>query len=97
MVVGLVRRETVRNPHRRRVLDILFHKCEYTEEMGPVMRRYQEARADGREHMERSPRSAVALGQLPAGLDTRRAAVQLHAPITGLMGDWLFLDRKSGV
>src|SRR3546814_5478863 len=29
----LVLRETVRNPHRRRVLDILFHKCEYTEEI----------------------------------------------------------------
>src|SRR3546814_14436542 len=50
----LVLRETVRNPHRRSVLDILFHKCEYTEEMGPVMWRYQEALDDGREHMERS-------------------------------------------
>src|SRR3546814_12145729 len=63
----LVLRETVRNPHRRRVLDILFHKCEYTEEMGPVMRRYQEARAEGRAHMESSLRNAAALGHFPAG------------------------------
>src|SRR3546814_14581497 len=74
----LVLRETVRNPHRRRVLDILFHKCEYTEELGPVMRRDQDARADGREHMERSLRSPVAPGQLSADPETRRAPAEWH-------------------
>lgn len=93
-VFTLVLRETVRNPHRRRVLEILYHKCEYIDEMGPVMRRHQEACADGRRHMEQSLRGAVALGQLPAGLDTRRAAVQLHSTITGLMGDWLFMPES---
>ncbi|MBU6491448.1 MAG: TetR family transcriptional regulator [Burkholderiales bacterium] len=83
--------ETARNPHRRRVLDILFHKCEYTQDMGPVMERHQEACADGRSRMERCLCDAVSLGQLPADLDTRRAAVLMHAMLTGLIGNWLFM------
>ncbi|UHL66000.1 TetR family transcriptional regulator [Paralcaligenes sp. KSB-10] len=93
-IFTLVLRETARNPQRRRVLEILFHKCEYTDEMGSVIERHQEACADGRERIEHSLRSAVALGQLPVDLDTRRAAVLLHAMITGLMGDWLFMPES---
>ena len=62
--------------------------------MGSVIERHQEACADGRKHIEHSLRSAVALGQLPGDLDTRRAAVLLHAMITGLMGDWLFMPES---
>jgi TetR/AcrR family acrAB operon transcriptional repressor len=93
-VFTLVLCETVRNPHRRRVLEIIFHKCEYTDEMGSMMQRLQEACADGRERIEHSMRRAVDLGHLPADLDTRRAAVLLHATITGLISDWLFMPES---
>lgn len=83
--------ETVRNPQRRRVLEILFNKCEYTAEMSAVVERHQEACTEGRERFEKSLRSAVALGHLPGDLDVRRAAVLLHATIAGLIGDWLFM------
>lgn len=89
----LILRETVRNPQRRRVLEILFNKCEYTDEMHSVIERHQEACADGRTHIERSLRSAIVLGQLPADLDPRQAAVLMHAMITGLIGDWLFMPQ----
>lgn len=89
-VIVHVLRDTTEDPRRRRILEILFHKCEFTEEMGEVMRRHQLNVREGRTHLEGGLRNAIAKGQLPADLDTRRAAALLHALITGLLSDWLF-------
>ena len=40
-------RDTAADPRRRRVFDILFLKCEFVEEMGPVMARYQTNMREG--------------------------------------------------
>lgn len=84
--------ETARNDRRRRVLDILFHKCEYTDEMHSVLERQREACADGKRRIARDMERAIALGQLPADLNTTRAAIALHALVVGMMSDWLFLS-----
>lgn len=93
-ICKLILTETVRNEHRRRVLDILFHKCEYTEEMRSVLERQHEACADGRRRIERDMQIAVERGQLSADLDTRRAAIALHASVVGLISNWLFMPQS---
>lgn len=84
-------RDTANDPRRRRVFDILFLKCEFVEEMGPVMARYQNNMRDGLESIKGGLRNAISKGQLPADLDISRAASTLHAFISGSLRDMLFL------
>jgi TetR/AcrR family acrAB operon transcriptional repressor len=79
------------DPQRRRVFDILFLKCEFVDEMGPVKLRHQTNMQEGVGKIERDLQGAVAKGQLPADLDTRRAALFLHAFIGGFLRDSLML------
>ncbi|RKP49059.1 TetR family transcriptional regulator [Trinickia fusca] len=79
------------DPRRRRAFDILFLKCEFVEEMGPVKARHQASMEEGISKMETGLTNAVALGQLPADLDTRRGALFLHAFIGGCLRDSLLL------
>jgi len=83
-------RDITQDPQRRRIVEILIHKCEFTEEMGEVMRRHQVNVREARIHIEGGLRNAVNKGQLPADLDLPRAAALLHALITGVLTDWLF-------
>jgi TetR/AcrR family acrAB operon transcriptional repressor len=79
------------DPQRRRVFDILFLKCEYVDEMGPVKARHQTTMEEGVGKIERDLRRAVAQTQLPADLDCRRAALFLHAFAGGFLRDSLML------
>lgn len=83
-------KDTVHNPQRRCVMDVLFHKCEFSAEMGPVMQRQQEAFADGSRHVRRVLQRAVELGQLPADLNIQRADILLYSFLCGQMHQWLF-------
>lgn len=88
-----IMQDTVRNPRSRKVLDIVFHRCEWVDEAGPLVSRQRECFEQGTANIERILRNAVARGQLPADLDTRLAAVMLHAMIDGLLNNWLFSPR----
>ena len=88
-LVMLVLEGTVSNPQRARVLDILYFKCEFTEEMGVVLSRHKDAIRDARDKMAAGFRNAVGKGQLPADLDTCRASEMLHAFLGGMLADWL--------
>jgi TetR/AcrR family acrAB operon transcriptional repressor len=83
------------DPQRRRVFDILFLKCEFVDEMGPVKARHQTTMEKGLGKMEGDLRRATAKGQLPADLDTRRAALFLHAFIGGFLRDSLMLPSST--
>lgn len=83
-------KETASNPQRRSVMNVLFHKCEFTEEMGPVMQRQQEALKEGSQHVQNILRQAVKQGQLPADLNVARADTMLYGLLCGLMSHWLF-------
>ncbi|ASK33586.1 TetR family transcriptional regulator [Alloalcanivorax mobilis] len=85
--------QTVLDPGRRRVFEIMFHKCEFTAETDPLMERQREAFLDGSERTRRTFRNAIARGQLPASLDIERAVVQLHVQMTGLLYVWLLLPE----
>lgn len=81
---------TVRDPHLRKVLDIIFHRCEWVDANGPISVRQRECFERGTANIERLLTNAVDREQLPAELDTRLAAVTLHAMIDGLINNWLF-------
>lgn len=97
----VVLQNTVRDVHQKRVLDVLFLRCEHIAEMGELVeqetRYYREALA----RTERTLRNAVAREQLPESLDTRKASIALHGYIRGLLTHWLLqpdafcLDRDA--
>lgn len=96
-----IMRDAVRNPHVRKVLDIIFHRCEWVDANGPIAVRQRECFERGTANIERLLGNAVRCKQLPEDLDISLAAVTLHAFIDGLLNNWLFspnvfaLDEKA--
>lgn len=90
----LVLQDTVANKRQQRVLQILLHKCEFIPEMGALLERQTEYYTAGIQRGQRSLDNAVALGQLPADLDTRKAAIALNSFVRGLISDWLQLPES---
>ena len=86
-------RGTANDPHRRRVFDILFHKCEFVEEMGPVMARYQNTMRESLTSIQAGMRNAISKGQLPADMNVPVAASMVHAFISGSLKDMLFVPE----
>jgi len=84
-------RDITGDPRRRRVLEIVFHKCEFTASSGDLRVRHQANIDQGRNNIEGALRNAVARRQLPERLDVRHAAVLLHGLLTGMLWDWLFM------
>jgi TetR/AcrR family acrAB operon transcriptional repressor len=82
------------NPRSRRVLDILFLKCELVDREDPIWVRQNECYLKGLANMERILKDAITLGQLPAELDTHLAVVTLHTHIIGLLNNWLFSPQS---
>jgi TetR/AcrR family acrAB operon transcriptional repressor len=88
-----VLKETARNPRRRRVFTILFHKFEFNGEAKSLELRQQAAFMDSAQRVEQTLENAVAKGLLPADLDIHKATIANHAFFTGLISNWLFLPR----
>ena len=84
-------RNTATDVRRRRVFEILFLKCEFVEEMGPVMARHQTDMREGLASIEQGLRNAMSKGQLPADLDPERASRVLHSFIGGALRDMAIL------
>lgn len=83
------------DPRRRRVFDILFLKCEFVDEMGPVKARHQTSMREGVGKIEADLILAIGKGQLPADLDTRRSALYVHAFVGGFLRDTLLLPAAD--
>jgi len=84
-------------PKIRRINEIIFHKCEFTDEMCDLRRQRQTASLDCNGRIELTLRNAVHRGQLPENLNTVRAAICLHAYIHGLLGQWLLVPDSFGL
>ena len=84
-------RDTMRNPHSRKVVDIIFHKCELVDAADPILMRQHENFRVWMGNAVRLLGLAIAKGSLPADLDPQRAAVLLHATLSGLLDNWLFI------
>jgi len=83
--------QVVLDPKTRRINEILFHKCEFTDEMCDMRRQRQTHSLECNLRISLTLRNAVNRGQLPENLDTTRAAVCIHAYINGLLGQWLLV------
>ena len=83
--------EVALDPKTRRINEILFHKCEFTDEMCDMRRQRQTHTLECNLRIGLTLRNAVHRGQLPATLDTTRGAVCIHAFIHGLIGQWLLV------
>jgi TetR/AcrR family acrAB operon transcriptional repressor len=94
--------EAAIEPHSRCVYDVLLTKCEYTDDMGPVLERQRNAARDGFARMELGLRNAIAKEQLPYDLYTVRAASVIQVFLGGVLRDWLLghgsivLPRDAG-
>lgn len=88
MLVGILER-TSGDVQGRRVFHIVFHKCEYVDEMKPVWNRFSEMRAGCRTRLENGLKAAVKAGQLPKGLNVKRKAEGLHSLLDGLISNWV--------
>ena len=86
-----IRQQTVENPHYRKILTILFHRCEFIDAEDPILINQRNWLLHSRESMQRALANAQSKGQLPADLDLRLASVMLHATYDGLLNSWLMM------
>ncbi|MBV6822594.1 efflux system transcriptional repressor EmhR [Pseudomonas sp. PD9R] len=77
------------DPKTRRINEILFHKCEFTDEMCDLRQQRREVSLDCNVRIALALTNAVNRGQLPENLDTARAAICLHGYIDGMLYQWL--------
>lgn len=90
LLIALFNRIT-RHARARRVIEILMHKCELTDEMTDVRQQRCQKIVDCHVRVSKALQNAVNRGQLPADLDVPRAAVLLHAQIDGILNHWLLV------
>ena len=73
----------------RRVFEVVFLRCEYTDELATVEQRHLREREQCLYLCGSLLDKAVEMGQLPRDTDTRMASHLLYALIGGLMRDWV--------
>jgi TetR/AcrR family acrAB operon transcriptional repressor len=81
--------QLARHADTQAMFDVIFHKCEFTEELAPVKVKNDSDRASCLSQVQALFDQAVACGQLPAGTDTFLATQGLHAYLVGLMYEWV--------
>ncbi|GLK88769.1 TetR family transcriptional regulator [Pseudomonas turukhanskensis] len=89
-----VLKQTATDAKVRRINEILFHKCEYTEELNDLRQQMQDNSIDCDQRIELTLRNAINKNQLPADLDTQRAAICLHSFIDGVLAKWLLAPKS---
>jgi TetR/AcrR family acrAB operon transcriptional repressor len=89
--------EVAMDPKTRRINEILFHKCEFTDEMCDFRRQRQATALECNDRIGLALSNAVRKGQLPADLDTVRASISLHAYIDGMLGQWLLIPDSYSI
>jgi TetR/AcrR family acrAB operon transcriptional repressor len=87
--MSAVLERTASDAQCRRVFHIIYHKCEYVDDMRDVWKRLGEMRAGCMAHVEQGLREAIARKQLPGGTDPRTAAEGLYALVDGLINNWV--------
>ena len=91
MGCAFVMQQVVENPHYRKVLTILFHKCEYLDATDPILIYQKNWLAHGIDTVQRVLENAKEKKQVPANLDIKLASIMLHVTFDGLLNSWLFM------
>jgi TetR/AcrR family acrAB operon transcriptional repressor len=86
-----VMQQVVDNPHYRKVLTILFHKCEYLDDNDPILIRQKDWLGHGMNTIRRVMENAKSKGQLADDIDINLASVMLRVTFDGLLNNWLFM------
>jgi TetR/AcrR family acrAB operon transcriptional repressor len=81
--------QLARHADTQAMFDVIFHKCEFTDELAAVVAKNEADRAACLSRVQRLFEQAVACGQLPATTDTFLATQGLHAYMVGLMHEWV--------
>lgn len=82
-------RDIANNPKHRRLLEVIFQKCEMLEENGAIVQRMHQGREESLAHTRRLLQQAVERGQLPADLDVEAAVLLLHSALVGILNEWI--------
>lgn len=77
------------NPHSRNMMEILFHRCEFVDELAEVVERHFDKVRWVIETSGGAFRRAQARGLIDQDLCPEFCAVMLHTLVTGIIRDWL--------
>lgn len=86
--------EVINNPHYQKILNILFHKCEFTKDTDQVVIQQKEWQVRSRNLIQRTLANAQRKKQLPSDLDIDLADKLMGFVFKGLVSDWLFLPNS---
>jgi TetR/AcrR family acrAB operon transcriptional repressor len=86
--------QLAQHPDTQAMFDVIFHKCEFTEELAPVVAKNNADRAACLSRVQSLFEQAVACGQLPPSTDTFLATQGMHAYMVGLMHEWVLNPRS---
>jgi TetR/AcrR family acrAB operon transcriptional repressor len=81
--------QLAQHPDTQAMFDVIFHKCEFTDDLAPVVAKNNANRAACLSQVQALFEQAVACGQLPPDTDTFLATQGLHAYMVGLMHEWV--------
>ncbi|MBS0320609.1 MAG: TetR family transcriptional regulator [Proteobacteria bacterium] len=71
------------------VFDVVFHKCEFTDDLAAVSERHQQEDDTCQQQVIALLERAVVVGDLPADTDTALAADAMKAFMLGIMHEWV--------
>ena len=77
-----------------RVLTIVFHRCEYIDELNPAVTKQDELDEQTVAVMQRAFERAAQLGTLREGVSPRMAAMSLHMYIGGIISNYLLKPQQ---
>lgn len=78
----------------RRVLTIVFHRCEYIDELNPAVTKQDELDEQAIAVMERAFDRAASASLLRQGLCPRLAALSLHTYVGGIISQYLLKPQQ---
>lgn len=84
----------VREPGQQRLVEIMFHKCEFSGENQCLLALQRDKTRESCARIGRMLANAVQRGQLPENLDVQRSSIWLHSQLTGIIMQWL-LDPQA--
>lgn len=85
---------TTRDPRRRALMEIIYHKCEFVGEMATLQLMQQNLYLECYEKIEDVLKQCIRAKQLPDNLDTPRAAIIIRGYISGIIENWLFMPES---
>ncbi|MGL4726390.1 MAG: multidrug efflux transporter transcriptional repressor AcrR [Scandinavium sp.] len=89
-ILAYILEATVTEERRRLLMEIIFHKCEFVGEMAVVQQVQRNLYLESYDRIEQALTECMNVGQLPADLLTRRAAILMRSYVSGIVENWLF-------